>query len=105
MKIPRSALGKLVVITWRDPCSAHVTSHTKDHADLPKGMSILATQVERGVLGDVTDGVARIEHTAGTDSPLVPNPTDEFYCTWVPEGLIDALVIYEPTATLPGSTV
>lgn len=101
MKIPRSAIGQLAVITWRDPCSAHVKSHTRDHSDLPKGTAVLATQVERGVIGDVTDGIVRIEHTEGTDSHLVPDPTDDLYCTWVPEGLIEKLVLYVESRALP----
>ena len=98
MKISRAFLGKFCEVVWRDPCSCHVKSHTKDLSDIPKGRIVLATQRERGVIDDVTDGVVRIVHTIGTDSPLVPDPSTDLYVTWVDEALIESITVYAPVA-------
>ena len=102
MKVGRQYLGKRVEVVWRDPCSANVKSHARDHTDVPKGREVLATQREQGIITDITDGVVRLEHTRGEDSPLVPEPTTDFSLTWVDEALIESIVVYEPTAKVPG---
>jgi len=61
-------------------------------------MAVLATQRERGVIDDVTDGVVRIVHTEGIDSPLVPDPSTDLYVTFVPESLIESITIYAPVS-------
>ena len=96
MKVSKALVGKFVEVVWRDPCNAHIKSHTRDHSDVPKGRAILATQRERGVVGDVTEGVVRIEHTLGSDSPLVPDPNDDLSVTWVPEENIESITVFEP---------
>jgi len=102
VKVSRGHLGKYVEITWRDPGAAKVRSREfTSHADIPKGWAALATWQERGILDDVTDGVARIVHSQGRDPGHVDDPADEFYITWVPEALIEAVKVFEPIAALP----
>jgi hypothetical protein len=101
MKIPRSWIGRRATVVWRDPCSAHVKSHVKDHSDVPRGPAVLATQEEECVIADNTDGVVMLRHTLGRDSAMVPDPTDDLYCSWVPEALIESVTLYlaEPAKT------
>ena len=94
MKITKAHVGRVCEVVWRDPCSAHVKSHQRDFSDVPRGTAVLATQRERGVIDDVTDGVVRIVHTVGTDSPVVPDPTTDLYVTWVPDSLIESITVY-----------
>ena len=97
MKIPRSVIGKMAEVTWRDPCQVNVKSHTADRSDVPKGMAALAIQKEYGAIDDVTDGVLRIVHSWGQDSPLVRDDrSDDFRLTYVHEALIEKVVYYEP---------
>lgn len=96
MKITKAHVGRLVEVVWRDPCSASVKSHARDRSDIPRGLTVLATQRERGVIDDVTDDVVRIIHTEGSDSPLVPDPSLDLYATWVPAALIESIVIFQP---------
>lgn len=102
MKITKAHLGRLAEVVWRDPCSAHVKSHLSDFSDVPAGLSVLATQRERGVIDNVTDGVIRIVHTIGTDSPVVPDPSTDLYVTWVPEALVESITIYAPVESPSG---
>ena len=101
MKIPRGLIGKLVELVWRDPCTAHVKSHARDGSDIPRGRAILAYQTERGRITDVTEGVVRLEHTRGEDSPLTPDPSTDLSCTWIVEDLIESLTVYEPVPVGP----
>ena len=101
VKLRRDHVGKLVELVWRDPCAAHVKSHARDRSDIPRGLSVLATQRERGVIDDITDGVVRIVHTEGTDSPMVPDPSVDLYVTWVPESLIETITIFAPVVETP----
>ncbi len=96
MNIPKKLIGRYVEIIWRDPAMAHVKSHTADHSDLPRGLSILAIQKERGVISDITEGVVRIDHTESIDSPLVPDRTEDFSCTWVQEAIIESCTVMTP---------
>ena len=98
MKVPRSAVGRIVELVWRDPCHCNVKSHTRDGSDIPRGRAILATQTERGRITDITDGVIRIEHTRGEDSPLNPDPSIDVSATWVVEDLIESLTLWTPEA-------
>ncbi len=91
MKVGKQYLGKDVVVTWRDPGSTRVKSHPPGLTDLPKGVSALATWVERGLLDDLTDGVLRIRHSDGSE-PGATTP-DEFEMTWVPEALVERIVV------------
>jgi hypothetical protein len=98
MKVNKSYLGKRVEVIWRDPCSAHIKSHDlKNYADVPKGREVLAYQEEQGVIDDVTDGVVRIRHTKGLDSPIVPDQSADLYYTWVDENLIEKITVFEPS--------
>lgn len=96
MKITKAYLGRFVEVVWRDPCSASVKSHARDRGDIPRGLAVLATQRERGVIDDITDDVVRIIHTEGTDSPLMPDSSLDLYATWVPAALIESIVVYQP---------
>lgn len=102
MKLPRSVIGKRATVIWRDPCNASVKSHDlAGHSDVPRGTQILATQEEECVIEDITDGVVRLRHTLGRDSVLVPDPSHDVTCTWVQEAVIESIVVYEPSRTLP----
>ena len=94
MKIPRGWIGRRATVTWRDPCSAHVKSHVKGHSDVPRGPDVLAVQEEEAVIMDVVDGVVTLRHTWGRDSAHVPDPTDDLYLTWVPEALIEKVMLW-----------
>jgi hypothetical protein len=101
MKIPRSWIGRRATVVWRDPCSAHVKSHVRDHSDVPRGPAVLATQEEEAVIMAIEDGVVTLRHTLGRDSSLVPDPTDDLYLTWVPEAAVESVTLWvqeAPTA-------
>lgn len=97
MKVGRQYLGKFVEITWRDPGTAHVKARRREEA--LKGVEALALWRERGVVDDVTEGIVRLVHSEGYNAKHVDGVDEiEFYCTWVPEGLIEAITLYEPQA-------
>lgn len=62
----------------------------------------MATWRERGILTDVTDGVAKLEHSYCTHAPLLNSgQTDEECVVYVIEDLIESYVVYEPVKELP----
>ena len=97
MKLPRTILGKVVEIVWRDPKWDRVKSHNPDRSDVPKGLQALARWREYGVVDDLTDGVARVVHSMGEGASRDPAATDadEFVCTWVPEALVESYKVFE----------
>jgi hypothetical protein len=82
MKIPKSYIGRLVQITWRDPAGKRM-----DFREARTGKEALATWVERGKIDDISDGVVRFLQSeawwAGEKEP------DEGMFGWVPEDLIE----------------
>jgi len=97
VKIPRAVIGKFAEVTWRDPGNGRVTSHDrKNRSDVARGMEALATWREYGVIDDVTEGVVRIIHSIGEDPPRVDDKSDDFFCTWVPEALVEQIRVFEP---------
>lgn len=62
-----------------------------------RGEKALATWEEQGIIDDVTDGVARIVHSRGSDASWVTEDdrSVELSCTWVPEALIEKITVYE----------
>jgi hypothetical protein len=93
VKVPRGAIGQMVEVIWRDPASSGKRVSVRR---APKGMAALAVWKERGVIDDVTDGIARIVHSLAHDPPGDPEPEDEIMATWVPEALIESITIYDP---------
>ena len=93
MKIGRNYLGKYVEMVWRDPGEARIS--VSEFGDSPKGKGCLATWKERGILLDITDGIVKIEHSHATGAPLL-RQVDESVCTFVPEDLVESLVVFEP---------
>lgn len=85
MKIPRSAIGKIVEVTWEDP-TAQATRMPVRLA--PKGRAALSSWKEYGVIDDITEGVVRICHSLGTDPPGDKDPEPEIFFTVVVEDLI-----------------
>ena len=97
MKITKATyLGKIVIITWRDPLGAL----REMLEDAPKGNAALGEWVEYGYVDDITDGVIRVIHSKGKTPG--PRETYEIGYTVIPEELIIAIVILEPIVT-PGS--
>ena len=82
----RPYLGKNVQITYRDPVERTCEVKTKDGSDIPRGMAALAKRRERGILDDITDGVARICHwdVLRDDGDGI----EEGAFSWVPEDLV-----------------
>ena len=105
VKIPKSYLGKYVEVVWRDPGSGNVKSRVAEKADLPRGISALATWKERGVLDDITEGVLRIIHSVGYDPAYERESarTEDYICSWVPEALVEEITVYEPTSSDRGA--
>lgn len=101
MKISRQLLGKLVELTWKDPCEDRVKCHLPNLEDLPKGRAALATWKERGVIDDITDGVVRLVQSEGHE-PGAGKP-DEFKCQWICEELIEAVRVAEFQAVESGT--
>ena len=95
MKITRSLIGKYVEVKWHDPGTSHTKGRKRE--EIPRGLNALASWVERGVIDDITEGVARIIHSEGKSPQHVEGVDDlEFFCTWVPEELVDLITVYEP---------
>lgn len=90
----------MVEVIWRDPGTGHTKVRLADRSDGAGGQGALATWRERGVIDNMTDGVARIVHSEGTDASYVTEDEKslELSCTWVPEALIEKIVVYEPRA-------
>lgn len=98
MKVGKGYLGKRVELVWRDPCSAQVKSNDiKTYSDVPRGRDVLAIQEEQGVIDDITDGVVRIRHTRGLDSPILGDDQGAIlFYTWVDEQLVESIIVLEP---------
>ena len=95
MKLTRAHLGKVVEVVWRDPGTGHTKRRGTEAGAC--GEKALATWKERGVIDDLTDGVASIVHSEGLDACYVgeDDRSVELSCTWVPEALIERIVVYE----------
>ena len=95
MKVPRRFVGRMVEVTWQDPGARRVPKQNP----YIKGKAALATWRDRGILDDLTDGVLRIVHSDGYS----PGDTasDEIFATWVPEDLVEAIVVFNPEPTTP----
>lgn len=99
MKVCRHYLGKHVEVVWRDPKWDRIVSRDrKDRNDIPKGVAALAQWREYGVIDDITEGIVRIVHSAGSDASRQAEfmGDDDFVITWVPEALIDKITVFEP---------
>jgi hypothetical protein len=80
VRVPRSAIGRFVALTWLDPLGfmrAPIDS-------APKGNEGLAKWTEHGVIDDLTDGVVRIIHSRG-HAPTDHDRVDEISGSLVPE--------------------
>lgn len=95
MKLTRAHLGRVVEVVWRDPGTGHTKTRGTEMG--ARGQGALATWKERGVIDDITDGVARIVHSEGLDACYVmgDDRSVELSCTWVPEALIEKITVYE----------
>ena len=98
MKVTKAYLGKVVEVTWVDPRWDRVASVDKDRGDIPKGRKALAKWREYGVIDDITEDVVRIIHSAGEEASrnVKDVGADDFVCSWVPEELIESIVVYVP---------
>lgn len=93
MRVGRQYLGKEVRVTWRDP-------HQGDRIPLdsaPKGKAALATWTEWGRIDDLTDGIVRLVHSEAKNPPYESEPGVEVVPTYIPEELIEDIVVLEPT--------
>lgn len=80
MHIPKRFLNRMVEITWRDPITRNHDNGEK------KGLDALAQWREWGVIDDLTDGVIRVIHSAGRNSP--EEADNDFFITWIPQALV-----------------
>ena len=80
-------------LVWRDPGDARNT--LSDPNFRARGRGCLAAWKERGVLLDVTDGVATVEHSHAVGAPLLKQ-CDEECVVYIVEDLIESYVVYEP---------
>ena len=95
MKVSRSFIGKYVEVKWRDPGTSHTKGRKRE--DIPRGIEALASWAERGVIDDLTEGVVRIVHSEGRAPQHIDGVDElELSCTWVPEDLIEGIIVYEP---------
>lgn len=94
MKVPRAYLGKLVEVQWMDPQFTRITLSQADRTR--KGRGALATWREYGVIGDMSDGIIRIVHSAARSAGSPEDRTDEIAYTPVPEALIESIRVFEP---------
>lgn len=92
MNVPKRLLGKIVEVTWADPCEARLAMDA-----FKTGRAALATWVEYGIVHDISENVVVVAHSvsrkAGTPDNAAP---DELSYTAIPEVLIEKLVAYEP---------
>lgn len=97
MRVPRSYIGKMVILLWRDPFTAMISCQPEQ---VPKGMAGLAIRKEKGTIEDITDGVVLIYHSEG-HSPLMPDQsrsTHDYQLTWVQEVLVEEIQVFDPQA-------
>lgn len=95
MKITKHYLNKEVRLTWLDPCSDRMKLQ-----DAKRGRAALAKWIERGIIDDVTEGVVRfVQSHAFSPGEMYP---DEGIIGFVPEDLIEACEIMEPTTKKEG---
>ena len=99
MKVPKSYVGSVVAVTWRDP----VSMRRKELHEAKVGMDALATWTEYGMLDDLTDGVLRICHSEGYDGNQ--DKRDEICYTAVWEVLVTNIrrLVDEPVLSAPDS--
>lgn len=92
VRVPRSAIGKCVEVTWRDPNFGR-----GDIDKLVKGRAALATWKEYGIVHDITDGVVLIAHSYGQN--VGQTEPDELARTAVDEAMIEGVTVLVPEPT------
>ncbi len=90
MKVNKSYIGKVVVVTWEDPIGGGAREEV---AKAPRGKAALAKWEEFGYIDDITDGVVRIMHSRsyGPGSSEI----EEGLYTWIVEDLIVGIAVLE----------
>ncbi len=92
MKVPRSYIGKVVEIVWRDPHGGDRMPVEK----LPTGYNALSTWWEYGVVDNITDGIVRLYHSRSENPPYERERDEERVPSFVHEDLIAKITVYEP---------
>ena len=64
--------------------------------DVPSGRGALATWREFGRLGDIKDGVVRIDHSIGENPPTDADRAYEIMYTFVDEALVEHIIPLVP---------
>jgi hypothetical protein len=95
VKVGKHYLGKYVEVIWRDPGDARFSISPDEMAPIPRGRGCLATWKERGIIADITDGVLSIVHSEALPAPLLPGQCREYVCTYVPEELVERIIVKE----------
>jgi len=91
MNFPRRLLGKIVEVSWVDPCEARLEIDA-----LKTGRAALASWVEYGKVHDISDGVVIIAHSLSTKAGMPDNAApNELSYTAIPEVLIERITVYE----------
>ena len=89
MRLPRSLLGRVVVLEWADP-----NAFKGRIRDVRRGRAALATWREFGSVWDITDGVVLLAHSLGRDPGATED--DEVYFSAIPEDNIEKIMTYSP---------
>lgn len=97
MNVPKRLIGSLVELHWKDPGSKRYMLR-----DMRRGKGALATWQEYGVVYDITEGVVIIAHSLGAEPGEPVEKPDEIYCSYIPEDLIEKIIVYKPE-TVPGN--
>ena len=101
MKVGRQFLGKICEVVWRDPVAGG-----RMRLDLaPKGEAALATWREFGVLGDLTDGILRVDHSQGENPPGDIDRGYEVFSTYIHEALVERITVLVPEGPDNGGKV
>ena len=97
MKLPRSVIGKVVEIIWRDP--GNLKRMSVDRA--PKGWGGMATWRERGVIDDITDNIVRLIPSEAASAPGEPDPDPlDIVPAYIHEALIEDCIIFDQRRSL-----
>lgn len=99
MKVPRSYIGCMAMVTWEDPCGGG--RHAIRTA--PKGRAALSKWHEYGIIDDVSEGVVRLFHSEcfnDRDS----KEADEAQISWIPEDLILDIKVYQQREESPSKS-
>lgn len=104
MKVPKSIVGKLVEVTWRDPSFARISCPPLLLPEIA-----LATAKDRGVVDNLKDGVIRLIHADTRHDPNLAAISDEmptvtYQVSWIHESMVESITVFEPSQVIGEET-